>query len=104
MADELDLVVHAFQGAVGNPKAGPRQDAVAMIGDHSGEFLKRFQSGMTGPPQPQLGSSAEQMKTVKHNLDRRSSLADGIRIGFPLSLQSAFRFLLRRFECAKGNQ
>jgi len=43
VADQFDLVVHAFEGAIGDPKPGPSQDAIEMSSqppDHALEGLQ----------------------------------------------------------------
>src|SRR5487761_1831220 len=45
MAHHLDLVVHAFQGAVGNSQPGPGQDTVEMGTEHAHEFLEGLEPG-----------------------------------------------------------
>src|SRR5262245_10285279 len=43
MANGLDLVVHAFDGSVGNASLGPGEDAVEVAPQHLCEFLERLQ-------------------------------------------------------------
>jgi hypothetical protein len=43
MADGLDLVVHSFDRAVGQPKAGPGQDSIEVGSQQSHEFLEWLQ-------------------------------------------------------------
>ena len=40
MADHLDLVVHPFQGAVGDADPGSRHDSIEMGPEHLGELLE----------------------------------------------------------------
>src|SRR5713226_2709511 len=54
MADDLDLVVHALEGAVGDAQLGPAQDAVEMFPDQTSEAPERIESAVAGPPQPLL--------------------------------------------------
>ena len=52
MADHLDLVVHAFEGSVGDTDVRPSQHAIEVIPDHSCKLLERLESGVAGPPEP----------------------------------------------------
>ena len=40
MADELDLVVHAFEGAVADPASRPGQNAGLVGADHASKVLE----------------------------------------------------------------
>lgn len=52
MADHLDLVVHALQGAIGHADPGPRQHPIEMGAEHPRELLKELQPAMGCPPEP----------------------------------------------------
>src|SRR5881409_3448958 len=54
MADDLDLVVHALEGAVGDAQLGPAQDAVEMFPDQTSEAPERIEAAVAGPPEPLL--------------------------------------------------
>ena len=44
MADDLDLVVHALEGAVGDAQLGPAEDAVEMFPDQTSAAPERIES------------------------------------------------------------
>src|SRR6266571_9051592 len=52
MADDLDLVVHAFEGAVAHPELDPHQDAIEMSPQHPRQLLERHEAAVAGPPEP----------------------------------------------------
>ena len=52
MADDLDLVVHAFEGAVAHPELGPHQDAIEMSAEHPRQLLEWLEAAVAGPPEP----------------------------------------------------
>src|SRR6266849_5174089 len=52
MADDLDLVVHAFEGAVTDPELDPDQDAIEMSAEHPGQLLERGEAAVAGAPEP----------------------------------------------------
>ena len=52
MADDLDLVVHAFEGAVTHPELDPHQDAFEMSAEHPGQLLDRREAAVAGAPEP----------------------------------------------------
>lgn len=43
VADQLDLVVHTFQRAIGDPQPGPGQDAIEMSSQPPNQLLERLQ-------------------------------------------------------------
>src|SRR6266542_4338736 len=52
VADQLNLVVHAFQSAIGKSQAGPGQDAIEMSAEQANEFFERLESGAHGRMHP----------------------------------------------------
>ena len=52
MAHQLDLVVHSFEGSIGDPEFGPGQETWEMVFDQPGKFNNRFQPGVSRPPEP----------------------------------------------------
>src|SRR6202162_552997 len=52
MADQLDLVIHAFERAVGNPQPGPGQDAIEMSAELANELLEGLESRAHGRVHP----------------------------------------------------
>src|SRR5712692_10893537 len=52
MADDLDFVVHAFEGAVTNPELDPDQNAIEMSAEHSRQFLEWLEATVAGAPEP----------------------------------------------------
>lgn len=71
MADELDLVVHAFDGAVGDAGVGPSEDAVEVGIDQPGKIPERLEPGAPGGVEPaaQVGLGASGLAVVPEELE-----------------------------------
>ena len=54
MTDDLGLVVHALDGAVGDALVEVGQDVLLMAAQHPGEIAHGLEPGMSGPPEPLL--------------------------------------------------
>src|SRR5712692_375634 len=54
MADGFDLVVHSFNGTVGDSMVGPRQDSIEVGAEHAHELLKGLQARTHGRTHPFL--------------------------------------------------
>ena len=52
MTDELDLVVHAFQGTVRDSEFGPGQESGKMVFDQACKVDDRLEAGVSRPPEP----------------------------------------------------
>ncbi len=57
MADELDLLVHAFEGTVGDSEFGPCQEPGEMVFDQACKVDDRFQPIVSRPPCFMLSST-----------------------------------------------
>src|SRR6266498_3963676 len=66
MADHLDLVVHAFQGAVGDADTGPRQDPIQMAPEHPRQFLKGLEAAVAGAPEPRSEEHTSELQSRPH--------------------------------------
>src|SRR6202162_4419593 len=71
MGDDLDFVVHAFEGAVGDPQARPGEDAVEVALDHASEGAEGLEPAMVSPPEPvlQIGSCPPLTEVVPEALE-----------------------------------
>lgn len=54
VAEEADLVVHAFEPGVGEPGADHLEDAIEVLAYGAGEGDEGAQSGAAGPGDPRL--------------------------------------------------
>ncbi len=71
MTDQLDLVVHAFEGTVGDPEFGPGQETGKMILDQACKVDHRLEPGVSCPPQPlfEMGLSSLFLKVIPKPLE-----------------------------------
>src|SRR5215471_21825962 len=54
MADQLDLVIHSFERAIGDSPSSPSQDAVEMGPQPANQFFERLEPGAHGRMHPAL--------------------------------------------------
>ena len=52
MAHQIDLVVHSFEGSIGDPEFGPGQETGEMIFDQACKLDDGLQPRVSSPPEP----------------------------------------------------
>ena len=52
MTHQFNLVVHSFEGSIGDPQFSPGQKSGEMLFDQACKFDDRLQPGVSGPPKP----------------------------------------------------
>src|SRR5687767_13119789 len=72
MADDLDLVVHPLEGAVGDPQPRPSHDAEDVLADHARELFEGLEAAVRGPPEPllQVGKGPAFVAVIPEALER----------------------------------